>query len=302
MIPILWRYVLKQYTQVFGLTLGGFVGLLIAARLDEIAHFASLGPHVWYLLTFILFQIPYILPIAVPIASLIASWQVSKMLSEHREANALRALGISPMRILAPVLFVAFLLALGNFYCVSEMATHSHYRTQRLKHELRTINPLLLLHHKHLMRLKGITFETFGPAKMGEYAQDAIIAMPDHKRHRMQLMVAKNLVTEGNELRGEHLTFLSNDGRIFVENLAQATSPLDGYTPFIQNKTWKITDDQLQFGPLLTRLSEGGNPTIWAEICRRLSLALAVFSLSFLGGIFGFSLSRMQVKSHLFTV
>ena len=72
-MPILWRYLLGNYLRILCLCFLSFIAVLLILRLDEIAHFATLGPEGQPLLRFIAYQIPYILPIALPISSLIAA-------------------------------------------------------------------------------------------------------------------------------------------------------------------------------------------------------------------------------------
>jgi lipopolysaccharide export system permease protein len=175
-IPVVWRYLLSNYFKVLILCVFAFIAMLLTTRLDEIAHFAALGPEGLLILTFALNQIPYVLPIALPIACLISTILLIQRLSRTHELTALRAAGLGINEILAPILIAATFLAATNFFIVSELATHSHLTTSLLKNELRAVNPLLLLHNKHLMKLKGIFFNTLGPSKLGESSNELIIA------------------------------------------------------------------------------------------------------------------------------
>ena len=66
-MPLFSRYILKSYLYVLLLCVVSFIALLLVSRLQEIAHFASMGAPPLYLIYFILYQIPYVLPIAIPI-------------------------------------------------------------------------------------------------------------------------------------------------------------------------------------------------------------------------------------------
>ena len=157
-IPLVWRYLVGNYLRYFALTLTSFVAILLTTRLDEIAHFTTLGPEIKSLFWFILYLIPYILPVAIPISCLIAAVILFLRLSTRQELTAFRAAGLSVATLTAPLIFTATLISILNFAIVSEVATRAHFEKGLLRLELRSINPLLLLHNKHLMQIRGFYF------------------------------------------------------------------------------------------------------------------------------------------------
>lgn len=325
-MPVFWRYVLGQYFKVLFLALFAFIAVLLTSRLDEIAHFASLGPQLKFLGLFILYQIPLILPVAIPVSCLISAILLFQQLSATQELTALRASGMSLKTILAPLLVGAAALSALNFYIVSEVSTHSHFETNQLKSELRAINPLLLLHHKHLMRLKGIYFDTFGPSKMGEMATDAVVAMPNPKTERMNILIAKSLEADPENFGGKQVTLITSHGEfdreavdpLVIENLGSADTPIGEFSPLLQKKVWTVNNDQLRLGLLWARLEdenaqlkaaeERGAPLselkqiqrsinrVYSDFARRVSSSLAVLAFTLLGAAFGVTISR--IKAH----
>lgn len=323
-MPILWKYLLTQYLKVLCLCVAAFIAILVTTRLDEIAHFASLGSDGYFVLLFILYQIPYVLPIALPISALISSILLVQGLSQSQELTAMRAGGLSLQNIFAPILITAFLLSIGSFYVVSEMATTSHLSTSLLKNELRSINPLLMLNNKHLMRLKGIHFDTLGASRLGESASSVIIAMPNKHSKRLNLMVADKLQASSTNFVARNISLISNIPSdeengidlLAVENIQQATTTVEDFSQMLQKKIWNLNNDHLKLSLLLIRLydhhqaiSEAdalGRPTSEikqlqraqnrniSEIIRRVSLALAVLTFTVLGASFGISISRLK--------
>ncbi len=321
-MPILWRYILGQFFKVLLLSLFAFISVLLTSRLDEIAHFASLGPQLKYLGLFILYQIPLILPIAIPVSCLISSVLLFQQLSNSHELTALRAAGMSIRTIMTPLLVGAIALSMLNFYIVSEVSTHSHLETNQLKSELRSINPLLLLHHKHLMRLKGIHFDAMGPSKMGELASDSVVAMANDKSGRMNILVAKSLEANPETFEGTGVSLITSHGNgeepdhVVIENLGTASTPIGEFAPMLQKKVWTVNNDQLRLGLLLARLEAeeehytqseaAGMPVselkviqrsinrIYSDIARRVSAALAVLAFALMGAAFGISVSRIK--------
>lgn len=331
-MPILWRYLLSHYFKVLILCVVSFIAILLTTRLDEIAHFVTLGPSPFFIFLFILYQIPYILPIAFPIAALISAILLIQRLSRTHELTACRAAGIGLGTILAPILIAAGFLSLANFYIVSELSTQSHLSSGLIKNELRSVNPLLLLHNKHLMKMKGIFFNTLGPSKLGETANSVIIAMPDKVHHRINLMVAEGLQASPTTFSGHEVTLLSSSdkhdstkgNKFIVENMEEITTTLEDFGQLMQKKVWNLNNDHLKMPFLLNKLAEEKQVLqqakanqvslasqkeikrkinrIYTEMQRRISVAMAVFTFTLMGAAFGLSISRRQSSRGLFIV
>lgn len=331
-MPIVWRYLLGQYLKVFCLCLLSFIAILLTTRLDEIAHFATLGSEGLLILWFILHQIPYILPIAIPISSLISVIILVQRLSQTHEMTAFRACGLSLQEILTPILIAGFFVAALNFYIVSELATQSHLTTGLTKVELRSFNPLLLLHNKHLMRLKGAYSDTLGNSRTGEYAGDIIIAMPNKHNSSINLIVAKNFEADSTLFRGENVTAitpLSKENvtqfdQLMIENMEQMTTSLKDFSQILQKKVWTLNNDHLRLALLWARLQdlkkwEAKTPKTednaaplkqikrnisrcYTELIRRISISLAAFTFTLMGVAFGISISRTRSNHGLFYV
>jgi lipopolysaccharide export system permease protein len=327
-MPIIWRYLLSQYLKVFVLCLISFVAILLTTRLDEIAHFATLGSEGLLIIWFTLHQIPYILPIAIPISSLISVIILVQRLSQTHELTAFRACGLSLREVLTPLLIAGFFVAAINFYVVSELATRSHLATGLTKIELRSINPLLLLHNKHMMRLKGIYSDTLGHSRVGEYAGDIVIAMPNKHNSSINLIVAKNLQADPTLFMGQNMTVLtpiSHDSSIqkdplMIENIREMKTSLKDFSQILQKKVWSLSNDHLRLALLRARLKDlhqwqatEENPAALkqihrnisranAELVRRLSISLAAFTFTLMGAAFGISISRNRSKGGIFYV
>ena len=243
-MPIIWRYLLSHFLKVLIFCVIAFIFVLMTTRLDEIAHFATLGPEGIYILLFTFYQIPYILPIAIPVSCLISAILLIQRLSRTHELTALRASGMSLSAILAPILLAAVFLSLANFYIVSELSTYSHLSSNMLKNELRSVNPLLLLHNKHLMKLKGMFFNTLGSSKIGETASDVIIAMPNKKSNRINVMFAKNLSSYSTRFVSKGVTLVTSLAadhedkydHLVIENIDEITTSIQDFAQMLQKK------------------------------------------------------------------
>lgn len=330
-MPILWRYLLSHYLRVFFFCTFAFIAILLTMRLNEIAHFATLGAEGKYVLWFTLYQIPYILPLAIPIACLISSIILIQRLSDTHELTALRASGFSIHNILTPLLLASAFVCLGNFYIVSEMATSSHLSTGLLKSELRSMNPLLLLNNKHLMRMKGYYVDTLGSSRVGENASDIVIGIPNKSNERISLVIAKNLKASAVEFSGEGVTLISSlpakaeqSESLIVENMASAATTIQDFSQMIQKKVWSLNNDHLKLGLLLAKHSEDSKALMEAqaagqdlsvqkqirrnlnrvktEIIRRISIALSVVTFTLMGAAFGISINRHRSNRGVFII
>lgn len=323
-MPILWRYIIRNFLKIVIASVFAFVAILLTMQLDNIAHFAALGAPFDYILLFTFHQIPYILPIALPLSCLIASLILVQRLSNTHELTALRASGFALRDILAPLWLTAAFLTAGNFWITSELSTHSHLQSNLLKNELRSINPLLLLHSKHLMRLKGFYFDALGASRVGETSADVVLAFPNRYNQRLNLMIAKNLKSSPSSFIGEGVTLISgmasekeNDfDPLLVENMERFQTHVRDFSDILQRKVWAVNNDYLQMPLLLARIKEqmdllpkrvhaGEGLEQWkqishqlnrslSEVIKRFSIAIAVFSFTLMGTAFGLHIGRQK--------
>lgn len=328
-MPILWRYLLGNYLRILCLCFLSFIAVLLILRLDEIAHFATLGPEGELLLRFIAYQIPYILPIALPISSLIAAIILVQRLSGSYELTAMRASGLSLRQILSPILIVAAYLAVINFYIVSEISTQSHLEAGLLKNELRSINPLLVANNKHIMRARGYYYHSFGPSHSGESASDVIIAVPNKSNNLINLIVAKELQTSPEMFTAQQFSVVAgvpsthdheSQDALVLENIQRIETSLHDFSHTVKKKTQVINNDHLQFRLLGVRLKSykdqlraNEDPqltphlkrevaAVYSEIARRISLGLAAFTFTLMGATLGISISRNRSSRGIFLV
>jgi lipopolysaccharide export system permease protein len=326
-MPLLWRYLLSQYLKVFAFCVAAFIALLLTLRLNEIAYFATLGPEAIKILWFTLQQIPYVLPIAIPVSALISAVLLAQNLSQSKELTAMRSCGFSLKDILAPVLVAALLLSTLNFYIISELTTTSHHTAGQLKNQLRSVNPLLILNNRLLMRMKGFYFDTYGTSRLGEFAQDIVFLSPSKRSDRLALMVAKRLDVSPEQLSGDHVTFITSrrpkEGEkeeLIIENMLTSRTLIRDFSQLLEKKIWTVNNDHLQFRQLLIRKEEAkaalqnkSKPEeikqarhdynrILSEIIRRFSASFSVFSFTLLGLAFGIRISRVKSSLSIFYI
>src|SRR3990167_580554 len=183
-MPILWRYLLKNYIQVFLLCVVAFISILLVTRLQNIAELAPLDTPFPLILLFILCQIPYILPIAIPIAGFISSLLLFQKLSMTHECTALRSSGLTLNQIISPILFAAFSLCLINFLVVSEVTPRARLYAQDLFYNMKVVNPLFLMKKSYLLNLKD-AYVDMSMTDLGKEATNVIFATKNDRNNRL---------------------------------------------------------------------------------------------------------------------
>jgi lipopolysaccharide export system permease protein len=279
-MPILWRYVLRHFFQVFLLCVGSFIGVLLVLRFQEIARFAASGAPKLKVLLFMLLQIPYILPIAIPISCLIASMLLFQKLSHMHELTALRACGLGLKPILTPLLFAGVVLSAINFVVSCEVTPRSRGMTKSLIYEIAGANPLFLLQKESLLKLKHV-FIDMKVLKASKYAENVVLVLKNTSTDRLALVSAQKLYLKGELLKGDNVVIVSS-----VDSKKQ-----DGF-------------DHLSLRSILAteRLEKGSGRlgrTALLEISRRISLSLAAFTFTLIGIAFGTEIGRNHSKKRI---
>lgn len=302
-MPILWRYLLRNYLQVFFLCISGFISILLVTRFQNIARFAATGASKIYIFKFILLQIPFILPLAIPISCLIASLLLFRKMSYSHELTAIRTAGMSMIPISYPLLLCAIVMGLLNFTLVSEISPRCRGISKGLAYQMTAINPLCLLQKDTLIKLKN-TYIDMKVLKSGKYAEDVSFIMRNTTNQRLGLMLAKKLELNGEQIIGNDVTFISsidpkNCGcfdHLVIENQGEMQTGADQLTQYLRSSEWSIGYDYLNFRLLLAKsFAENAGIRDWKayqEIARRLSLAIAAVVFTLVGIAWGMEISR----------
>lgn len=307
-MPILWRYLLRNFFQVFLLCVGSFISVLIVLRFQEIARFATSGAPKLTVVSFALLQIPYILPIAIPVSCLIAAVLLFQRLSLTHELTAFRACGLGLKSVITPLLLAGFFLTLVNFTVASEISTRCRSLSKTLIYEMAMVNPLFVLQKESLVKLKSAYFD-IGVLKANKYAEDVLLVVKNSSNERLTLMTAKELALKGDLLKGEQVTFISSvDAKkeqgfdhLVIENQAEMNTKAANLSQFLQAVDWSTSFEYLPLRMILAhdiavkkRLSIGRSARV--EIARRISISLAAFTFTLIGLAFGMQISRNRSK------
>ncbi len=133
-LPILPRYILREFLRLFGLCMIGF--LLIYVLVDFFDRFDTyLKYHAppGTVLRYFVFKVPLIVTQLVPVATLGAVLLALGVMARHNELTALRASGVSTMQLATPLLIVAGLLSVGTLVWNESVVPYCSERSRHIE-------------------------------------------------------------------------------------------------------------------------------------------------------------------------
>jgi lipopolysaccharide export system permease protein len=121
---VLFRYFIREYLKyVFGTVIvSSFLFILFDFVHKSTRTFASNQPTTFQILEFYFYSLPFQIVQSLPIASLLASVIVMVIHSRSNEVTMMRAAGMGPLRIGAPLVASGLILSIGSFF-LSEFVT-----------------------------------------------------------------------------------------------------------------------------------------------------------------------------------
>ena len=136
-VRLIDRYLIRECIPAFLVALGVFTFLLALQPMldnarDLLAKGADLGTISWMLVLLL----PQALGVTIPMALLTAILMGLGRLSADRESMALLASGVSPLRLLRPVLVVAAVAAVATFYVLTELLPDANQAWRQRAFEL----------------------------------------------------------------------------------------------------------------------------------------------------------------------
>ncbi len=300
-MPIVWRYLLRSYFQVFLLTLTGFLAVLFVMRFKDIAEFACLNADGRSIFLFSLYQIPYVLPEAIPVSCLIATTLLFQKMSHSQELTALRAAGMGLKTILFPLLLAGVFLSFVSFTVVSELAPRAKFMSKELSYRMTASNPFFLVNKIAEGKLTNAYIDMHA-LRGGKKAKDVLLIMNNRSNGRLGVMTAKELTLEGEILSGKDVSIISSvDSKIdsfdhlVIENQESMTTKASHLSQLLRDADWHMGLDYLPLRMILAK-SHKKPSAAYLEIARRVSISLSPLLFTLLGAAFGIEIGRKESK------
>lgn len=116
-MTILTKYILREYTKSFVLTLLAFVMIYVLVDFFErVDNFIEAGQAIQFMPLYVLLKLPLIVDQMTPVSVLMAVIITLGLLARENEVIALKASGISPFRLVTPLLLMAGILGVLSFF------------------------------------------------------------------------------------------------------------------------------------------------------------------------------------------
>src|SRR6266436_10186572 len=106
-MPLLVRYVLREYLKIFGLIFGSLLILYFFIDVfDKVQRFLKLQASLGIILTYSLLQLPTMIFFLMPITVLLCTLLTLGSLSKHREILAMKSCGVNLFWAITPLLVI----------------------------------------------------------------------------------------------------------------------------------------------------------------------------------------------------
>ena len=309
-LPILWRFLLKSYFQVFLLCMTSFIAALFVMRFKDIAEFATLSSDGMSIFLFSLYQLPHILPLAIPIPCVIASMLLFQKLSHHQELTAIRAAGVGLRNLLIPLMLGALFLTIINFSIVAEVGPSCRFKAKELTFKMTSNNPFYIFNKITDGKLTNAYVE-IRTLRGGKKAKDVLLILNNRSNERLGIMTAEELLIEDDNLVGKNVSIVSSVNsnldddfdHLVIENQDSMSTPASSLSQLLQSAKWGMRPEYLSIKELIIRLHLS-QKSFWSnshalELARRLSLAMTPFFFTLLGAAFGMEIGRRHTRKGL---
>lgn len=143
-VPILSRYILRQHIGpfLFGLSVIIFI-FLTNFILQNLYRFVGKGLNLSTILEVIVLNMAWIVALAVPMSVLMAAVMTFGRFSEDNEITAIQSGGISPFRIIRPVLIAAIVMSLCLIWFNNNVLPEANHRARLLMTDIYRAKPVL---------------------------------------------------------------------------------------------------------------------------------------------------------------
>ncbi len=277
------RYVLSEQFKVLLLTLGTLVGINLAvAVLDKLRRFLAIDADFSTMLQYFALGLPKVTAEVMPFALLIATVVALGGLSARSEITAMRAAGISVVRVVVPLLGLGLLVSLVMAWASLSLVPHANGLAQRVM-DRASNQPVMFSRDR--MWFKAAENTIFGIRSAdpdGTTMWGVRILQTDGNGRITRLTQANKMVfSEGRwQLhQGRHVAAMQDDSLKLVP-FASAPAPLARPPQALGNIS--VPHNQLSYGRLadyIDRLKADGYATrnYEVELARRIAYPFAAF-------------------------
>lgn len=150
---ILARHILREHIAPFFYSLVTITGLFLVDFIVQVLDsILSKGLPWKVVLELFVLNMAWILALSVPMSVLVATLMAFGRMSADREIDAMRAAGLHPVRMLAPVVGAGLLLTVGLFLFNNHVLPRANYRAASLREDISRKRPAVVLQPRTMIQ------------------------------------------------------------------------------------------------------------------------------------------------------
>ncbi len=141
-MKIIQRYILKELSFMFLISLGVFTFVLLIGNLVQLAELIiNKGVEISLVATLFINLLPFLLSYTIPMATLAAALIVFGRLSSENEITAIKTGGISICHLAIPLLVIGLIISLVSFFLNDEVLPRTHFSSRKVLKNIGIKNP-----------------------------------------------------------------------------------------------------------------------------------------------------------------
>lgn len=173
------------------------------------------GVGLWTLIELIFYLSMSLIPTALPIAILISSVMIMGNLAERYELSSFKSAGVPLMRIMQPLLFVAFGVSIFSFICSNNLIPIANLKFKSRLYDIRKQKPMLSLEEGVFNDdFKNIVIHIGSKDKVDKASINDILIYDHNSQNKGR---TSQIIAEKGEM------YTTNDKKYFVMNLKNGT-------------------------------------------------------------------------------
>jgi lipopolysaccharide export system permease protein len=212
-VTLIHNYLYREIILLTAAIIGVLTFLLVAVnlfRVIEMIMYTDLP--IWITGKFVLLAVPLTLTITIPAGLLAAVMIVFGRMSSDRELLALKASGIGLAPIVAPVIVMAMLLSVADYWLVAYVVPECQKESGDMKHEIVTNNPLALFNPEVVLdKIPG--WRIYFAKKEGSTLDDVILWRLEDGTNRLMSSIRADRATIDLDLEHQQLVMKLLNGR-----------------------------------------------------------------------------------------
>ena len=296
-MKIIRTYILKEFTGPFFISLSVLTFVFLLGNLIRLADMVvAKGVSIFLVGKLFFYLMPYLLSYTLPVAILSGLLLSLGRLSSDNEIVALRAVGINPIRIIAPLITLGMIFSLFALLINGRFIPQSHFATRKVLTEIGVKNPTAALeagtfidafqgYTLFIYRIEGNKLENiriYEPQGEGKPARTIVarrgefISLPKKKMIKLKLMDGTSDEPDPNTPGSFYK--LNFDQYFMTLNIAKTSDAAS-----LEKKPKDMTIDELSMK--MEEYSESGiDPLpLLINLNKRISLSFACFVFILLG-------------------